>query len=412
VLPEQSRKEANGFLDLSSPIQPAIFQPANMSHAESPIPIMESPPGPLTQIDGRRYAYFAGTGYLGLAAHPEVIAAACEAVQRYGVHTATSRGGFGHNPLTLQVERLAAAFFGTEDAFYFSSGYVANHVLLQAYAGQVDAVFCDEAAHYCLAEAARLLGKPVRTFEHRSAENLARRLEEGLQPGQRPLVLTDGVFSVTGQVAPAPDYLAVLAAHAPAILHLDDAHGIGVLGQHGRGTWEHFGLWDGRVNCAACPDGVGFSVCGTLAKAMGGFGGIIPGSREFLQRVRAASHYFDGASAPSSADAGASAAAMAIVQRQPELRQQLQANIAQLRAGLRALGLAVDDGPAANLAVVIGDAANMRWIHEALKAAGFLVPYVAAYSGLGPQGALRFAVCALHRPAMIQDLLAALKPLL
>ncbi len=373
---------------------------------------MEGPPGPITAIDGRRYVYFAGTGYLGLAGHPAVVEAGREALQRYGVHTATSRSGFGNNPLTLLVERRAADFFGSEEAFYFSSGYAANHVLLQARGRGADLVLADEASHYCLQEAARLLGKPVETFRHRSAEDLEARLKKRLRRGQFPLVLSDGVFSVSGRLAPVPEYLRVLQNWAPSALHLDDAHGFGVLGEQGRGVWEHFGFWDGRVNSPSPDAAVARFVCGTLAKALGGFGGIVPGSCAFVREVRAASHYYDGASAPSSADAGVSAAALEIVRQQPELRRQLRANIRQLRQGLRALGLEVDDGPAANFSVEIGRASHMRQIHDGLKAAGFLVPYVAAYSGLGPEGVLRFAVCALHTPAMIEDLLSALKPMI
>jgi 7-keto-8-aminopelargonate synthetase-like enzyme len=383
-----------------------------MSAASSDIPVMESPPGPTAVIDGRRYAYFAGTSYLGLAGHPRVINAARDAARRYGIHTATSRSGFGHNPLTLQVEALAAAFFGLEAAFYFSSGYISNHIVLQAYAGQVDRVFVDEASHYCLIEAAHLLAAPVITFRHRSAESLAACLSKGLRARHRPLVLTDGVFSVSGRVAPVPDYLEVLRSFSPAILHLDDAHGVGVLGENGRGTWEHFRLWNGRVNARVPNNRHVYSMSGTLAKALGGFGGIIPGSRRFLNQARGASHYYDGASAPSSADAGASAAALQLVRNSPSLRDRLRGNIRHLRTGLRDLGLTVEDSPAAHFSVEIGKAANMRRIHAGLRAAGFLVPYVSAYAGLGPQGALRFAVCAGHTPVMIRDLLAALKPLL
>ncbi len=370
---------------------------------------MESAPGPWTLIDGRRYCYFAGTGYLGLAGEPEVIEAACQAVRRYGIHSATSRAGFGNNPLTLEVEHRAADLFGTEDAFYFSSGYAANHILIQALADRAEMLFVDEAAHYCLAEAARLPRRPVTKFKHRDADDLARRLRRKLKPGKRPLVLTDGVFSVSGRLAPLPEYLQVLRKHAPAVLLVDDAHGFGVLGEHGRGVVEHFGLWGSAVNAEVVEDGVSVAVCGTLAKALGGFGGLIPGTRSFLQQVRRASHYFDGASAPSSADAGASVKALEIVRRRPELRTRLRANIVQLRKGLRALGLAVEDGPSANFAVEVEDAVNMRRIHEELKSAGFLVPYVASYAGLGPGGALRFAVCALHTPEMIDGLIKALK---
>lgn len=382
-----------------------------MLPTESAVPVMTSAPGPMTCIDGRTYCYFAGTSYLGLAGHPGVVEAACAAVRQYGVHTATSRTGFGNNPVTLEVEQRAAEFFGSEAAFYFASGYAGNHIVGQALAAQVDAVFVDEAAHYCLIEAARLIGKPVVSFHHRDPADLARCLRGHLRPGQRPLVLTDGVFSVSGRLAPVPEYLAVLEPYAPASLHLDDAHGLAVLGEHGRGTFEHFALWSPAVNGNADNHNTQITVCGTLAKAVGGFGGIIPGTREFLRRVRVASHYFDGASAPSSADAGATAQALQIVQRQPELRRQLCQNVSQLRAGLRAMGLAVEDGPAANFSVEIGAAENMRRIHSGLKAAGFIVPYITAYAGLGPQGALRFAVCAGHTPEMIENLLAALRKL-
>ena len=129
-----------------------------------PSPVLQSAPGPRVIIDGREYLYFAGTSYLGLAGRAEIIEAACEAVRRYGVHTATSRSGFGNNPATLAAEHFAAQFFGTEDAFYFVSGYVGNHILVQALAGTADAVFIDELAHYSLNEAARLAGLPVIPF--------------------------------------------------------------------------------------------------------------------------------------------------------------------------------------------------------------------------------------------------------
>ena len=138
---------------------------------------MQSPPAAETWIDGRRAPlYFGGCGYLGLAARPEVIEAACAATRRYGIHSATSRSGFGNNPPTLAVERLAAEFFGTEDAFYFASGYVGNHILVQALAPRCDAVAADASAHFCLDEAARLLGVPVVRFGHCDAEDLRRQL--------------------------------------------------------------------------------------------------------------------------------------------------------------------------------------------------------------------------------------------
>ena len=128
---------------------------------------------------------------------------------------------------------------------------------------------------------------------------------------------------------------------------------------------------------------VGLYVCGTLSKAIGGFGGILPGSPALLDRVRQTSHYFEGASAPMSAAAGATAKALEIVLRQPQLRQRLDENARRLRGGLRALGLAVDDWPTPIIGLSIGSGENMRRIHDELRRAGIIVPYFAAYSGAG-----------------------------
>ena len=372
-----------------------------------PISLMQSPPGPETIIDGVRYLYFAGTSYLGLAAHPEVIEAGCEAMRRYGVHSATTRARFGTNPPVLEIERRAAEFFGTEDAFYFGSGYIANHIMVPALAPEVDAVLVDGAAHYCVAEAAWLAGVPVAAFHHRDVDDLARLARER----RRVLVMADAVGPSSGALAPVAEYLRALEGCERALLLLDDAHGFGALGENGRGLFDELGLWQ-RVNAIPAARGVSLFVCGTLAKALGGFGGIVPGTRDFVRRVRASSHYFDGASAPASAVAGATAKALEIVTRDPSLRHRLRENTLRLRAGLRALGLTVPEGATANFGVVAGGAANMRRIHETLKARGILLPYVGAYSGIPPEGVLRFAVFANHSLAQIDRLLEELRTIL
>jgi 8-amino-7-oxononanoate synthase len=224
------------------------------------------------------------------------------------------------------------------------------------------------------------------------------------------LVMADAVGPSSGLLAPVLEYRRVLEGCERAVLLLDDAHGFGVLGEQGRGLFEELGLWP-MVN-GNNEAGRSIAVCGTLSKALGGFGGIIPGTREFVARAREASHYFDGASAPASAEAGATAKALEIVQREPELRRQLRGNILRLRAALRGLGLTVPDGAAANFGVSIGNAANMQRIHEALKTRGILLPYVGAYSGIPPEGVLRFAVFANHTAAQLDRLAAELRTLL
>ena len=368
---------------------------------------MQSAPGPETLIDGVRYLYFGGTSYLGLANHPEVIEAGCAALRCYGVHSATTRARFGTNPPVLEVERRAAEFFGTEDAFYFGSGYMANHILVAALAGDVDGVLVDEAAHYCVIEASRLAGKPVQTFCHRDPESLAHFASQY----DRVLVMADGVGPSSGALAPVREYLTALRSRAHAVLLLDDAHGFGVLGGDGRGLFEELGLWP-NVNGGPVVDGVRLCVGGTLAKALGGFGGIVPGTREFVEHARKSSHYFDGASAPASAEAGATAKALELVMRQPELRLRLRDSVRRVQSRLREMGVAVPDGGAANFGVSIGDADNMRRIHEELKARGILLPHVAAYSGVPPGGVLRFAIFATHTTEQLDRLLAELRRVL
>ncbi|MBI1842006.1 MAG: pyridoxal phosphate-dependent aminotransferase family protein [Verrucomicrobia bacterium] len=379
-----------------------------MSAARSSNPcLMESAPGPEIVVDGVRYLYFGGTSYLGLHAHPGVIEAGCDALRRFGVHSATSRQGFGNTPLLMDVERSAAAFFGMESAFYFSSGYAANHIAVQALASGADKVFVDAEAHYCVQEAACLARKPVLTFKHRDAADLRAMLTKG----ERALVLSDGVTPANGHIAPVRDYIDVLRDFSPSTLHLDDAHGVGVLGPYGRGVFEECGLWE-HVNGGPPFQNVALSVCATLAKALGGFGGIIPGAAEFVERTRRHSHYFDGASAPASPVAGCSLEALAICRREPERRDRLRRNVQRLRAGLRALGAPATDEPTPNVGVVLGDAGSMRRAHEELRARGILAPYVPSYSGTGPEGLIRIAVCSEHSFEMIDRLLAALREIL
>jgi 7-keto-8-aminopelargonate synthetase-like enzyme len=376
------------------------------------VAVMQSAPGPETVIDGRRYLYFGGTGYLGLAGHPEVLEAACEAVRRYGLHTATSRSGFGTSPPTLEVERRAAEFFGREAAFYFVSGYVGNHIVIQALAGRFETLFADEAAHYSLEEASRLSGRPIVRFRHADPDDLERLLRLHCGPEGRPLVLTDGIFAASGDIAPLDQYIKILGRYEGASLLVDDAHGFGTLGEAGRGTFEHFGFWGPGVNSAAEPTGTGLFVAGTLSKALGGFGGILAGSDEFIRLARSSSHYYEGASALPAPVAGAAAKALEIVLREPQLRARLRENVSLLRQGLRDLGLSVADSPSPVIGLAVGDARNMRRLHAELKEKGILVPYFPTYSGTSKEGLLRIAVCAAHTVGMLEQLLGEMARIL
>jgi len=384
-----------------------------MNHRSTPSPIMESPPGATTVIDGRSYVYFVGTGYLGLQGRKEVIRAACEATERYGIGSATSRIGFGNTPPTLEVERLAAELFGLDDAFYFMSGYVGMNILVQAMADTFDAVFVDEASHYCVMEAAQASGRPVRSFRHCDIDDLRAVLSANLEQSGRPMVLTDGVFAVRGNVAPLNEYRRVLADHPGSLLCVDDAHGLGVLGDRGRGTLEHTGMFDAQVNAdSPATDLPRLFLCSTMSKAVGGYGGIIPGSHALIDRLKRTSTYYSGTNPPPVPVAAATARALQVIAAEPELRTRLWSNVDLLKQGLRQLGLPTDDTPVPIVCLMIGNAQNMQRIRDELMRQGIVVAYMAAYSGLGQEGALRLAVFATHTEAMIEQLLDTLRKIL
>jgi 7-keto-8-aminopelargonate synthetase-like enzyme len=419
-------------------------------------PLLKSPPGPVTKIDGREYLYFVGTGYLGLQGHPEVIRAACEAAQQYGIGSANSRTAFGTTEPVLHVERAAAAMFGLDDAFYFASGWMGANILIQSLDWNHRLAFVDESAHYSLVEAVRASGCLSETFHHRDADDLRAKLKKHLKPGNSPLVLSDGVFAATGRIAPVEAYCNILCDYPGSIFYLDDAHGLAVLGENGRGTFEHAGVWSStsgqelvasgqwpvareseirnlkseivesppsalRLPPSSNPQSLipnSLSVplpcpallfSGTLSKAVGGYGGIIPGSREFINHLKSQSPYFGGASAPPTPIAAATARAIELITADPSLRTRLWSNVRFLKTGLRRIGFDVDDTPVPIVCLEVGVAENMKRIQSELMARGIAIAYMAAYSGLGPEGGLRLAVFATHTEEMIERLLDELQ---
>jgi 7-keto-8-aminopelargonate synthetase-like enzyme len=382
---------------------------------ELELPQLMSAPAAEAVIDGRRMLYFGGTGYLGLQAHPEVIRAGCAALERYGVHSATTRTNFG-SPSALAVERVAAELTGKEAAFYFASGYLGPQILLRGIATEFDAVFVDAQAHYCVHEAAEQCRLPVATFVHRSPLDLQAVLAAHLGGGARPLVLCDGVSPVTGAIAPLGEYCNVLRDYAGAGVLIDDAHGFGVLGEHGRGTWDHAGLDGPQINGDTLPrqtpapsTSVRQFACVTLSKAIGGHGGLIAGSAALIRRLKEQSGHYRGASAPAAPVAGASAAGLRLALENSQLRDQLRRNVALLKHGLGRLGLPCDDSPMPIAGFSLGDQVNMERIQRELLAHEIAIGFLRSYTNLGPHGALRIAVFADHQPWMIEKLIAALQ---
>ena len=356
---------------------------------------MESPPGAETILDGRRYLYFGGTGYFGLHGHPAVIRAGVRAFQKYGTHSATSRAGFGSNPSLLEVEARLREFFREDDAVYFGSGYLGSLVLAQALAERYDAVFVDEQAHFCIRDIASSPGKPVFGFRHRDPDDLAKKLKARLKAGQRPFLLSDGVFPIYGRIAPVPEYAKVMEAFG-GLIGLDDAHGVGVLGAHGRGTFEYFGMKASQLYFT-----------GTLSKAFGGHGGFVVGKRSLTRHIRTAVGAYVGSTPTPTPIAAATAKGIEVLLRHPAMRDRLRRNTASLKEGLRSLGIEADGTPVPVVAWSMRTEKEMRGIQKDLLRRGIAVPYL-KYIGAPASGVLRVTVFSTHTAGPIGRLLEEL----
>jgi 8-amino-7-oxononanoate synthase len=363
--------------------------------------LMESPPGTETVINGKRCLYFGGTSDYTLQNHPDVLKAAHEAIDRYGMHSSTSRasGGYGNTPLYEQVEQVASAFFGTEDAAYLASGYLKNVAALQVLRQQrgFDVVFQDAMGHYSIVDFSQSFGLPVVTFAHRDPEDLARKLKANLKAGQKPVVLSDGIFPVPGEIAPVPDYLKVLEPY-DGLLWLDDCHAMGVIGPKGRGTCDHHGVKSGRVFFG-----------GTMSKAIGGYGGIVPTTTAVAQAIRGG-HIMAGATMPPSAAAGAAVKGMQLLMAHPEWRTTLWANARRLKTGIRQMGFDVNDTVVPVVSFALKKAEDMERVHGELLNRGIVIQ-LSHYVGAGPAGVLRMVTFATHTNEQIDRLLGTLKAL-
>ena len=354
---------------------------------------MQSPVGARTTFNGREVDYFAGCSYLGLQSHPSVLKAAQQALQEYGLSTATSRGGYGEHPVYAELEKQACAFFGAEKVIYFASGYLGMTILSQTNCQANDHIFIDSQAHYSLWDAAQAANKPITAFPHLNPERLAEILKNELQPKERPLVLSDGVFPVSGEIAPLPDYLMALEPYN-GILYLDDAHAVGVMGENGRGTADYFKIENDRCRTT-----------GTLSKALGGWGGVLWGKTDWIENIDRNSRVMAGASPPPLLMAAASACALEIARTNPELRLQLRQNNLQVREGFRRLGWKIKDSPVPIICLPARDGVDLLRIRDGLFEQGIAVEFVRSYTSSPPGGALRIAIFATHSTEQIERLL-------
>lgn len=358
--------------------------------------LMGSPVGPRMIINGREVDYFCGTSYHTLHSHPRVIQAAQDALAAYGLGPATNAAV----PPVEDVKEISKVFFDAETATYVISGYLGATVLVQALSHDYDLIFVDEKSHYSVFDGVATSGKRVIRFRHLDAGDLKEKLASFVQPGQVPVVMTDGIFPVTGAIAPIPEYVEVLGAYDRYLLCTDDAHGVGVLGEHGRGTLEHFGL-------AGDP----YYTAGTLSKACGGIGGIIPGPQSLADKIAEYVRVPVGASPAPVPAAAAAATGLRILMEHPEMLQRLRENTMTVRRGLRELGFSVSDSPVPIVNVPGTPSVDLKYVEEDLMEAGIAVLYVPprSYSDAPDVESLRIAVFSTHTGEQIERLFEGIR---
>jgi glycine C-acetyltransferase len=287
---------------------------------------LSSPQGAWLVVDGKRVLNFCSNNYLGLANHPHIVQAAQDAVRKYGVGPAAVRSIAGTMDLHLELERRLAAFKGVQAAITFQSGFTANMGTIPALVGKDDAVFSDELNHASIIDGCRLSGAKIIRYAHCNPEDLNRVLSEERSKYPRAMVITDGVFSMDGDISPL-DKIYEVVQNYDAILMVDDAHGEGVIGKGGRGIVDHFNL-HGKVDVEI----------GTLSKAFGVVGGVSAGNPVVVEWLRQRGRPFLFSSAMTVPDVAACLAALDILEGSTELVDKLWDNARYFKAEMRKLG--------------------------------------------------------------------------
>ncbi|HEU4599325.1 MAG TPA: 8-amino-7-oxononanoate synthase [Solirubrobacterales bacterium] len=346
--------------------------------------LIEGPQGATVTLDGRPVLLLCSNNYLGLAGREEVRAAAAEAALRWGASAGASRLISGTMEPHRQLEERLAAFKGYESALLFGSGYLANTGTVAALAGRGEVVFSDELNHASIVDGCRLSRAETFVYRHGDLEHLAWALYH--QRGRPALIVTDGVFSMDGDVAPLPELLELARRHG-ARLMVDEAHATGAIGQGGRGSVAAAGL-SGEVDV----------VVGTLGKALGSYGAYVCATEETIDFLVNSARPFIFSTAPPPPALGAALAALDVLEAEPELVERLQANARRLRTALAAEGLGVG-AKTQVVPVHVGEAeVAMDFCEAALRrrifAQGIRPPTVAEGSCR-----LRCTVMATHTPA-------------
>ena len=337
---------------------------------------------------------FADNDYLGLAADGRVKAAAAKAAMEFGAGAGASRLVTGTLPAHIALERHVAAFKGTADAIAFSTGYMANLGAIAAVAGRGDVVLSDALNHASIIDGCRLSGAETLVYPHLDMEALDSMLAE-VRGARRVLVVSDGVFSMDGDMLDLPRFLEICRRH-DAFSMVDEAHALGVLGKTGRGISEHFGCGHPDI------------MMGTLSKALGSAGGYVAGGKVLVEYLRQKARTFIFNTAPVPAAMAAADAALSVLEAEPGLVERLRGNIGAFAAALRGGPTTAGAGRTAIFPIVVGDEKRALAASEALAKRGFFVPAIRYPTVAKGAARLRVSLSARHSKAEVEALAAAI----
>ncbi|MDR7025228.1 8-amino-7-oxononanoate synthase [Pseudomonas peli] len=357
-------------------------------------PLLESPQGPLVQVDGRQLLAFCSNDYLGLANHPQVIEAWRAGAEKWGVGGGASHLVIGHSTPHHQLEEALAEFTGRPRALLFSTGYMANLGAVTALVGQGDSVLEDRLNHASLLDAGLLSGARFSRYLHNDGVSLANRLRKVIG---NTLIVTDGVFSMDGDLADLPS-LCAEARRANAWVMVDDAHGFGPLGATGGGIVEHFGLGLDDVQV----------LVGTLGKAFGTAGAFVAGSDDLIEAlVQFARPYIYTTSQPP-ALACATLKSLELLRSEHWRREHLNVLIKRFREGAQAIGLELMDSATPIQPILIGDSGRAMQLSQMLRERGLLVTAIRPPTVPAGSARLRVTLSAAHSLEQLELLLGAL----
>jgi len=363
---------------------------------------LDSPQDTHVIIDGQRLISFCSNDYLGLANHPAVIDAFKQGAQQYGVGSGASHLVSGHSHAHHELEAALAAFVGHPRALLFSSGYIANLAVQTTLAARHDVIYQDRLNHASLIDAAQLSKASLQRYAHLDSVALTKRLDDSeISDDKNSLIVSDGVFSMDGDIAPLPELVSIAKRHR-SLLIIDDAHGIGVLGKNGRGSLEHFNINHSDE----------IILVGTLGKAFGTFGAFVAASEDIIETLiqKGRSYIYTTALPP--AVACATLASLKIIQQYNARREKLAELIVYFKTGAAQIQLPLMPSTTAIQPLLIGDAAQALSMSQALREQGFLIAAIRPPTVAEGSARLRITLSANHCYEDIDALLVALSKLI